>query len=100
MPHTSEGIGYRNTDTSAQAADRVESRAGTLRASVLDVLRGASAPLSPDAVADILREDKLSIRPRFTELKDAGKIRDSGLRGKTDLGRPCILWEVVIGPAG
>lgn len=100
MPHTSSGVGYRETDTSEAAAGRVESRAGTLRAAVLDVLRSASGPLSPDAVADILREDKLSIRPRFTELKAAGKIRDSGARGKTDMGRSCILWEVVVAPPG
>lgn len=95
MPHTNEGIGYRNTDTSEGAAGKVDSRAGSLRMAVLDVLRASSSPLSPDAVADVLNENPLSIRPRFTDLKDAGKIRDSGLRGKTDMGRPCILWEVV-----
>ena len=95
MPYTPKGTGFRHTDTSTGAAVQVENRASTLRMAVLSVLKGASGPLSPDEVADILREDKLSIRPRFTELKDAGKIRDSGLRGKTDLGKSCILWEVV-----
>lgn len=100
MPHTMSGVGYRETDTSQAAAGRVEGRAGTLRAAVLDVLRSANGPLSPDAVADIMQEDKLSIRPRFTELKNAGKIRDSGQRGTTDLGRACILWEAIVAPPG
>jgi hypothetical protein len=95
MPYTPNRTGYRRTDTSAQAAIEVEPKSKRLRDAVLSTLRGAGAPMSPDHVAVLLREDKLSIRPRFTELKEAGKIRDSGHRGQTDLGKSCILWEVV-----
>jgi hypothetical protein len=94
MPHTPQGVGYRLTDTSQAAGARIEGKAGALRAAVLQALRNAAQPMTADEVAVILREDKLSIRPRFTELRNAGKILDSGERGRTDSGSTCIKWRL------
>lgn len=83
--------GYRDTDTSREAAERVD--AGTLRGKVLDAIR-AHGPLTADETADRLRLDKLSIRPRCTELRELGKLEDSGVRRLNASGRRAIVWEL------
>lgn len=81
-PHTP---GAALVDTSIAAAESVD--ATTLRRMALDVLRRWPSGLTADEVALVMRRDVLSIRPRLTELKRLGMVRDSGVRRKNRSGR-------------
>ncbi|MDX2223583.1 MAG: hypothetical protein SFV21_12585 [Rhodospirillaceae bacterium] len=83
------------TDTSAAAARAIEPVAAALRHRCLAALRRAGGKgLTPSECAARLRAIVLSIRPRFTDLKDAGFIRDSGMRRENARGRKEIVWVV------
>ncbi|MBV7408727.1 hypothetical protein [Maritimibacter sp. DP1N21-5] len=97
MPYTKDGIGYRHTDTSEAAAQSAKTSAETLRARVLDVLAASAIPRSAEGIARSMGEHPASVKPRISELRNAGKVRDSKKRGRTDMGRSCILWELTEG---
>lgn len=84
--------GWKARETSAQAAAQAEPAASRLKRLCLAQLRDVG-PMSPDECAERLGEDKLSIRPRFSELAALGKIEDTGLRGHNASGRRCIIWR-------
>jgi len=81
-----------NTDTSA-AAKPGESEVRNLQRRVLMVL--AESAMTADQAADRLYRSPLAIRPRFTELKIAGKIRDTGKRRRNHSGRSAAVYEIV-----
>lgn len=85
--------GFRHTDTSYDAAQAIAPSAATLRAKVLRLL--ADGPLTADECADRLRIDRLSIRPRLTELKLAGSVIDSGERRLNASYKRAIVWRLV-----
>lgn len=94
MPRTKKGTGYYNTETSEAAADDIDKGRGeVLRGRVLGLLKKTMRPMASDAIAVELDEDLYSIRPRLTELRDAGLVEDSGKRGVTRRGKACILWQ-------
>jgi hypothetical protein len=81
--------GSKDQDTGKQAAQAISKsgRAGTLRDLVLDTLIGHKHGLTPDECAQFLCEDILSIRPRFSELRLQGAIKDSGIRRLSSNGK-------------
>jgi len=95
MPYTEQGIGYRNTDTSLQAANEIAPKAKNLKEQVLELLRRSPDPLDTEEIAATLGARLSSVQPRTSELSREGKIRDSGFRGVTEAGKPCIRWVVV-----
>ena len=81
------------TDTSRAAAEAIEPRADTLRRRCLDLIADVGPyGVTADECAAVIRETVLSIRPRFTELRVAGRIVDSGARRKNSSGRSAIVW--------
>lgn len=84
-----QAAGWKRTDTSFQAAERVD--AGLLRAKVLRAIREAG-PLTADECADYLDLSILSIRPRCTELRKLGRLRDTEIRRPNASGRNAIVW--------
>jgi len=94
MGYTDQGIGYQKTDTSKAAAMSGAAQKLTLRDQVYNLLQSSSLPLSSEQIASTLRRPYGSIQPRISELRKAGKIDDSGSRGKSEWGKSCILWEV------
>lgn len=94
MPYTEANIGYRNTDTSQEAAIAIEPKAKTLSARVLNLLIESPVPLDSDEIACALREPIGSVQPRTSDLRRSGKIMDSGERGITPFGKSCIKWTV------
>lgn len=93
MGYTEEGIGFRNRDTSIEAAISDKQGKLSLREQVFEIISESTSPLSADDVADILDRPFISVRPRVTELGNQNRIQDSGQRGKTQWGKTCILWE-------
>lgn len=87
----------RDTDTSRAAAEAISAEAPRLRELVLEQIRNAGRAhgLTADEAARRLRRSVLAIRPRVTELSNAGLIRDSGARRSNASGRGAIVWVVV-----
>jgi predicted transcriptional regulator len=83
--------GWKRTDTSREAAETTN--AATLRAKVLRVL--ANGPLTADECAAAMRCPILSIRPRLSELRELGKVEDSGERRFNSSGKRAIVWRLV-----
>lgn len=89
MPHTPDGVGYRPTDTSQAAASGVaSSRWCSLALAAIE-----AKPMTPDEVAAELGVTVLTIRPRMTQLKQAGLIIDTGERRKTASGRKAAVYR-------
>lgn len=84
--------GWKVRDTSKQAAEEVKPSAETLRNQVFHLLK--MREMSADQAAQLLEEDKLSIRPRFSELAKMNKIKDSGKRTLNSSGKKAIVWRV------
>lgn len=80
------------SDTSRAAAESIAPTAELLREQCFASLRD-HGPATADAVAARLDLSILSVRPRFTELKKAGRIVDTGLRAKNASGRSAAVWK-------
>ena len=50
--------------------------------------------MTADEAALFLSIDKLSIRPRFSELNRTGEIVDTGERRANDSGKKAIVWSI------
>ena len=81
------------TDTSRAAHDAIRPIAADLCARVEQALKLHGA-MTADETAHVLRLSVLSIRPRFTQLRDAGVIHDTGSRRPNDSGRNAIVWAL------
>jgi len=80
-------------ETTNEARQAIESDLPRLRRLVLGAIRSAGGNgLSADRAAARLGLSPLSVRPRCTELAQAGTIKDSGLRTRNDSGRSAIVW--------
>lgn len=91
-----EAPGYKAATpaTSRAAAESVAARAEIIREKVLHMLT-VFPDATPDEAAAFLSVDKLSVRPRFSELAKAGKVEDSGRRRKNASGKNAAAWRLV-----
>jgi predicted ArsR family transcriptional regulator len=85
--------GFKARDTAQEAAEKIAPKAARLQGLCLDALRLHGA-LTADEAADAMQIDKLSIRPRFSELAAVGKIVDTGERRANDSGKRAIVWRI------
>lgn len=93
MPYTADGIGHRRIDTSEDAADDAAGGAPFYRLMVLQDL-SMNDPSTADEVAARLNQSPLTIRPRVSELRTAGKIRDTGTRRRNASGKSAAVWAI------
>lgn len=85
--------GYRQTDTSFDAAQEIRPKQGKLQQLVLDLLAD-HGPLATFEIAALANLPEKSVQPRTTELRNAGKIEDSGERRKaTGSKTGSIVWR-------
>jgi predicted ArsR family transcriptional regulator len=83
--------GWKARETSRDAAESVRPKAKRLQQFCIDALR-KHGPLTADECADRLQIDKLSIRPRFSELAALGKVFDTGHRRLNESGKRAVVW--------
>jgi hypothetical protein len=83
--------GYKREGTSQEAAEAIKSRAKRLCSMVLEEL--TRAPGTADEIAQRLGEDRLSIRPRLSELAAKNLIVDSGTRRVNESGKSATVWR-------
>lgn len=84
--------GFKARDTAEEAAVAVAPKAPLLRECCLNELRSAGA-LTADECAARMGVDKLSIRPRFSELAATGHIADTGERRLNASNKRAIVWR-------
>lgn len=91
-------------DTRAAAYDAIKPASNVIRAKVLRYLTklhsAGGKGMTADECADALGMDRLTVRPRFTELKAAGLIRDTGVRRKNASGKAAKVWTLDEGLGG
>lgn len=68
-------------ETSREAAEAIAPKLGRLQRMVLEMVtqRGLQG-LTPEEAADLAGMDRVSLQPRFSELRAKGRIADSGQR--------------------
>jgi len=93
VPRYPESPGWKEWGTSREAAPRAE-HAARMRERVLEVL-WTKGGMTADQVAERLRLDALSVRPRVSELLRLGLVRRSGERRRTRLGKLAAVVEAV-----
>jgi len=86
-----ETPGYRDTDTSFDAAQSIN--AHTLREMAMVTLTERSS--TADECAEANGVPILAMRPRLSELKKQGKVKDTGIRRKNVSGKKAIVWGLV-----
>ncbi len=92
-PHYPATPGFKEQGgASEEAARSLGSRAESLRHQCLAVLKEQGSKTT-DEVAEILGEDVLSIRPRFTELFKNKQIKKTDLRRESSRGRSQTVWR-------
>ena len=95
MPYTEQKIGYQKTDTSEAAARSNYPGKLTAKDRVLQLLPKVPMELTTEEISDLLQIPYGTVQPRLSELQDENKVVDSGLRGTTKWGKPCIKWTSV-----
>lgn len=85
--------GFKVDGPSAAAAANVAESAETLRADVVKALKRFGA-MTADECAAVLNKSILSVRPRFSELRVAGKVVDTGGRRKNSSGHSATVWRL------
>lgn len=90
MPSTA---GYKNKTTSKEAAKKVQPRLAGLRATVYGHIRdmGATGATGTE-ISEALSILPYTAKPRCTELRDGGLIKDSGQTRKNPQGSSEIVW--------
>ena len=86
--------GFKRRDTATLSAKQSAPKAPRLRQAVHDMLM-LRGPLTADECAAYLDCDRLSIRPRFSELAALNKIADTGDRRANDSGKSAIVWRAI-----
>ena len=89
--------GHRGIDTSMEAADDIAPKLGRLQFQVVTAIESARENgMTGDEVAARLGVERWSVRPRTSELRRKGVIRDSGRRRANTSGRSAIIWVASI----
>ena len=83
--------GWKARDTAEAAADAIAPKAPLLRERCLETLRQWGC-LTADEIAARLGVDRLSIRPRCSELSATGHILDTGERRLNASGKFAVVW--------
>lgn len=92
--HYPDFPGYKRAGTSEDAARFMRKRTPRLKLMVIQCLAKGVA-LTADEIADTLDVSFLAIRPRLSELRVEGFVKDSGERALNTSGRTAIKWELV-----
>lgn len=86
--------GFKASGPSEEAALRVTGAAATVRARVLDAFKQKYPQgMTADEVASHLRLSILTVRPRVSELRQAGNVVDSHARRTNESGLSATVWR-------
>lgn len=83
----------RHSETSREAAKKIEPALGPLQAKVLAYLRVLDGATDEEMQRDLALNPSTQ-RPRRIELVEKGLVMDSGRKAKTASGRLATIWRV------
>jgi predicted transcriptional regulator len=86
--------GFKVAGPSEEAAEAIGGTANKMRAAVLARLAQCPAGATADEIAKDLNLSILSVRPRVSELKRTGKIKQTGARRKNESGMTATVWWI------
>jgi predicted transcriptional regulator len=86
--------GFKAPGPSQDAAKAISSTAARMRAAVLAKIAQHPAGATADEIAHELGLSVLSVRPRVSELKRAGEIRQTTMRRKNESGMTATVWQL------
>lgn len=86
--------GFKTAGPSQDAAKAITGKANRMRAMVLQKIAQCPAGATADEIAHDLGLSVLSVRPRVSELKRTGEIRQTGTRRKNDSGMTATVWQL------
>ena len=86
--------GFKASGPSEQAAEAMSSTASKLRAAVLAQFVQYPGGATADEIAKDLNLSVLSVRPRVSELKRLGEIKQTGGRRKNESGMTATVWQI------
>lgn len=85
--------GHRGIDTSIAAAEALLPALASMQSQALRAIRDAGERgLTSDELAAVLGRERWEMRPRTSELKLKGAIRDSRMRRQNCTGKSAIVW--------
>lgn len=92
-PSYPDSAGHRGVETSVAAAEALAPILGRLQGLVLAAIADAGeSGLTANELAARLDMDRCALQPRTSELRQMGKIRDSGMRRPNANGKRAIVW--------
>ncbi len=92
QPEFSFEVPRGKTDTSVEAAIKINPHAPTLRSLVYQLISTAPNGLTTTEIADQSGRNYRGIQPRTSELYKNGFIQDSGDRRRNEYGNNEIVW--------
>lgn len=93
IPYGKGGPGYVNSGGSRDGAEFIQDQLPRLQGLVLNAIAGArSRGLIGDEIADQIGIEHHKVRPRTSELRNTGRIVDSGRRRPGACGISMIVW--------
>lgn len=91
-PSYPETAGFKSRGSSAEAARRISGAVHGLRERIVaELLQNGSA--TADEMAARLGAAPLMVRPRFSELRSAGRIAPTGQRRNNSSGMSATVWR-------
>lgn len=93
------GPGWKGKETSREAAKAIQGSVSRLEQIVIDTIRD-HGPMTADQVAMVSGIDKLSIRPRCSQLADEDRkggalLKDTGTTRPNSSGKQATVWGLV-----
>jgi hypothetical protein len=92
--YNKDGIGYQDNESSKTASSFNTKGKLTLRQQV-SALFDKHGRLTAEQVASLLNKAEISVKPRISELKNGGYIRNSGDKVIGKWGTSISVWEKV-----
>src|ERR1700676_2577802 len=86
--------GFKVSGPSEQATEAMGSTANKMRAAVLAQFAQYPGGATADEIAKDLNLSVLSVRPRVSELKGLGEIKQTGGRRKNESGITATVWRI------
>lgn len=88
-----DSAGFKVTDTSRAAASKVTLTVALRQSLVLNALIKLGNATGDEIMAALGTTNPNHVRPRLSELRKLGRIRDTGTRRPTPSGGTAIVWE-------